>query len=620
MKRPFPALPLALFLLGVQSLHSQTPTPTPFQYTYEQAKTDLTRFIREQMDKENVKGLSIALVDGSQVIWQRGFGFANPDKNIPATEETRYALGGVSRVFTAAEVMRLVEKGRLDLDSSLTRYLPGFSIHSRFKKTKPITLRALLACHSGLPGFFVKGLWVDEPETLADLVEDLKSDYLYDPPQKRYRYSYTDYDLLGRVVELKRKKAFGLAAAKDLFEPLGMDASAFEAPVPDDATAQGFIGGKAIPPGHLRDVPAAGMVSSAKDLARFMGFLFGAEPPEGSAAPLKPGTLEKLITAPYPHQPQDFGHEVGMGWNLTGFPVGDEKKVVWCDGTFPGFFASMVILPREKLGVAVLSNTSEAGKIADDISTRALKLALQVKNSEPQNLEKKKVTMSKVVEVPRETLEGYQGIYSVLGQVAPIQLKEKNLGIEYQGHQLDLLPISQDTFVPHLTFLIFPIDLPQYPLTFDPDQGVAILGGLHFPVPLQRIESVEIPEEWSARMGDYVLENPDGQVDFERVGLEKKGDFLTVVMKLSMKALNLKNEEFKVAILPLSEEDAVVPGLFYGDGGTLHAVEEEGDTRIYYSGYWFKKKQVPQAVPEATPVKPAPKPVAPAKATASPQY
>jgi hypothetical protein len=64
-----------------------------------------------------------------------------------------------------------------------------------------------------------------------------------------------------------------------------------------------------------------------------------------------------------------------------------------------------------------------------------------------------------------------------------------------------------------------------------------------------------------------------------------------------------------VAILPLSDEDAVVPGLFYGDGGTLHAEEDEVDTRIYYSGYWFKKKQAPQPTPGATPVKPASKPV-----------
>ncbi len=586
-------------------IFSQTPSPTPetIHYTYDQLKLDLAHYIQDQMNKENVKGLSIALVDGSEVVWTDGFGWADHDKL--ANRETRYAIGGLSRVFTAAEVMALVEKGKVDLDRPIQKDIPGFHIQSRFKNAKPITPRALLADHSGLPGFFLQGLWVDEPESLSDLVTDLKSDSLYDPPQSRYRYSYTDYDLLGRLVELKKKKPFPLSIEQDLFRKLGMTSSAFESPVPGPGTARGHLPDGADPKANLRDTPAAGMMSNAEDLGKFMAFLLGGET-EGSD-PLRPRSVQALFTPQFKGRPLDFGHAMGFGWNLNGFPVAG-METAWCDGTYPGYFASMALLRQEGLGVVILSNSMEAGKIADDLAQRALKLALQVKLGVKLSLEKKKIEMPKIVEVPKETLEGYAGIYSALGQVAPISVKEKCLGIEFQGHNLDLLPASQDTFIPHLMFLIFPVDLPQYPITFAKAAGesVALLGGFHFPIPLERISPVGIPEAWKAREGDYELGNSDGQLDFSRIKLTEKAGFLTVDLKVSFRALGIRDMEFKVALLSLSDQDAMIPGLFYGDGGTLHAEEdEEGATRVHYSGYWFKK------VPAQVPVQPTPKPVAP---------
>ena len=598
---------LVLTLLSTQAAFSQTPSPTP--YTYEDLKSNLTAYIREHViDKDNIRGLSVALVDGGEVVWMKGFGLADGATQTQATENTRYALGGLSRIFTAAEVLHLAEKGKVSLDQPLTKIIPDFSIHSRFKKTKPITLRTLLGDHSGLPGFFLKGIWVDHPESLADLVTELKSDYLYDPPGDHYRYSYVDYSLLGRAVELKRKKPFPKAMKEDLFEPLGMESSAFERPSAGGATAKGYIDGKPVTQSGLRDEPAAGMMSSVSDLAKFLTFLFGAET-EGEA-PLGELSMESLFTPQYPGRPLDFGHETGMGWNLNGFKVEGAEEADWCDGTYPGYFAQVTVLKREKIAWVVLSNSTEAGKIADDLSGRALKLALQVKKGITANLEKKKVEMPKLVEVSKETLESHRGVYSALGQLTHIRPKEKCLGVNFDGHDLELLPVSQTTFIPHLTFIIFPIDLPQYPLTFSSGGGkdVLLLGGLHFPIPFERISPVAISPAWKGREGDYRLENPDGQMSFSRISLVVKDDFLTVALKVTLNALGIKDKEFKIALLPQSDEDAVVPGLFYGDGGTLHAVEDEkGDTRIFYSGYWFLKNKTP----ELTPAHPFPKPVVP---------
>ncbi len=593
----------AFIILPANAVFSQTPTPAPSpgETDYSQVIQDLDNFIPDKMMDEHVRGLSVALVDGDRVVWVKGFGYADADKRIHATGDTLYHLGAVSKIFTAAEVLKLAGEGRVGLDKPLRKYLPGFSIHSRFKRAKALTVRSLLASHSGLPGFFLKGIWVDRPEGLKDFVEDLKSDYLVAPPQSLYKYSYVDYDLLGRLVEVKRKKAFADAVKEDLFDPLGMDSSSFDnSSDTDPQLAQGYRHGDLVKLIHLRDVPAAGMVSSAKDLAKFLQAVLGGEGNE---------VLKSMLKPQYPDLPLDFGHQVGMGWQLSGLDIEGSQGTAWHDGEYPPYIAQLTVLDRQGLGVVFLSNSEEGDKPREEVTVRALKLMLQAKYGIKEDLKKKKIEMPKTVEVPLEQLDQDAGYYSALGQLMKVTRRDGHLAAEWDGHQLDLLPVSQDTFVPHLTFIIFPIDLPQFPITFSPvqEQVTGVLGGLAFPVPLQKIQPVEIPPAWKDREGDYELENPDGQFEFSRISLGEKEGFLTVTLKVSFKAFDLKDQEFKVALLPLSNEDAVIPGLFYGDGGTLHA-GQDNPARVYYSGYWFTKKESPHPTPA---VSPEPKPVVP---------
>ena len=98
-------------------------------------------------DKE-LPALSIALVDDQKIVWARGFGFADPQAKKPATAETVYRVGSVSKLFTDIAVMQLVEQGELDLDAPVTKYLPDFKPKQPFDK--PITLRMLMSHRAGL--------------------------------------------------------------------------------------------------------------------------------------------------------------------------------------------------------------------------------------------------------------------------------------------------------------------------------------------------------------------------------------------------------------------------------------------------------------------------------------
>ena len=109
------------------------------------------------MKANRIIGLSIALVDDQSVVWEQGFGFADKEKKLPATPETIYRLGSISKLFTATAAMQLADQGKLDIDKPVEVYLPEFSIKSRFTDAHAITPRNIMTHHSGLPRDYLKG-------------------------------------------------------------------------------------------------------------------------------------------------------------------------------------------------------------------------------------------------------------------------------------------------------------------------------------------------------------------------------------------------------------------------------------------------------------------------------
>jgi CubicO group peptidase (beta-lactamase class C family) len=108
----------------------------------------LERVINTEMRGKNLPALSIALVDKGTIVWARGFGEADSAKHIPATAETVYRVGSVSKLFTDIGMMQLVEQKRVSLDAPITQYLPGFHPANPFGT--PITIRQLTSHRSGL--------------------------------------------------------------------------------------------------------------------------------------------------------------------------------------------------------------------------------------------------------------------------------------------------------------------------------------------------------------------------------------------------------------------------------------------------------------------------------------
>ena len=158
--------------------------------------------------------------------------------------------------------------GKVDLDQPIQRYVPELALRNRFPAARPITVRALLAHHSGLPSDLLAGMWVEHPVSLAELMSQLQEESLATAPQTQYKYSNLDYSILGRLIENVVGHAYSDVMQQAVFTPLGMTQSALQVtPQMAASYALGYRKGQEAERTPLRDAPAGSMISNVRDLA-----------------------------------------------------------------------------------------------------------------------------------------------------------------------------------------------------------------------------------------------------------------------------------------------------------------------------------------------------------------
>src|SRR5262245_51863372 len=185
---------LSLLLVCPPSLRAQPQTPAA--KPYQEVVRALETIIEREMKEKGLPALSVALVDDQTVVWAKGFGLADPQKKTPATADTVYRVGSVSKLFTDLAVMQLVERGQFDLDAPVTRLLPDFRPITHFDKE--ITLRQLMTHRAGLVRESPVGHYMDPTEpTLARTVESLNRTELVYAPETRVKYSNAGIAVVG---------------------------------------------------------------------------------------------------------------------------------------------------------------------------------------------------------------------------------------------------------------------------------------------------------------------------------------------------------------------------------------------------------------------------------------
>ena len=348
---------------------------------YAAAMDRLRDAVRHEVASKKLPAFSIALVDGDGLVWSEGFGHQDAENTIPATGDTVYRVGSVSKLFTDIAVMRLAASGQLDIDAPIADYLPDFQPKNRFGI--PLTLRLLMSHQSGLVRESPVGNYFDPDEpSLAETVASLNETALVYEPATRTKYSNAAIAVVGAVLESQLESSHPEHVRKTILTPLGMAESGFVSNASmQPRLATGWMwtldGRRFEAPDFLLGTgPAGNLYSSVNDLGKFLTCLFDEGETETGQL-ISPEVFGEMIT-PIKNtagEPQGFG---------IGFAVGelDGHQRIGHGGAVYGFSTQLEALPERKLGVAAASSLDGSNGVVRRLAFYALRLMLAVQDGE----------------------------------------------------------------------------------------------------------------------------------------------------------------------------------------------------------------------------------------------
>jgi CubicO group peptidase (beta-lactamase class C family) len=552
---------------------------------------EIRRLIEAEMKAHDVPGLSIALVDAEGVRWSQGFGFANTANGRAATTGTLFPTGTLTMALTAAAVMQQVEHGRITLDAPVERYLPEFAPRSRHPDAGPITVRQLLSHHGGLPAMHFQGMMAKRPVSLAAFTARLRDEYVVAPPQQVYVFSHPGYAVLGRLLEKQSGRGYVEQVRASLLEPLGMRRSTFD---PDFAGDPGvslsYRKGREFPRLPVRDVSAIGLYSSAEELAYYVQMLLN-DGRVGERRVLRAASVAEMFRAQNRDVALDLRNHVGLGWRLSGMTVAGARRVVWQDGSSPFSGGRLVILPDDGLGLVILGNGNKMWSVAETVSERLL--GSLVEKGEPRTAAAPAGTL--VVAQGDGKLPELSGHYVTPLGLVTVRGSGKQLRADIFGRTVALVRHPTGWIgVEYRLLGVLPIPIPtlrEARLWPAVSQGrtTAVLDHRN---QLRRfaeeLPTTTLPRAWQQRLGRYAVIDRDPILDMlETRVIDLKYENPVVYFDFRLPGwLGLRSQ---IPVLPVSDTELVVAGTGWLMGDTIRAVRVDGEERLIYSGYQFRR-------------------------------
>lgn len=577
----------AIFVMTLSACSSPPKKPSEALHgDYSYTKEYVTWMIRHEMDDADITGLSIALVDDQHVVWAQGFGYADKQADIKATADTVYHLGSIAKVFTATAAMQLADHGKLSIDQPLQRYLPEFSIKSRFEGIDKITPRNIMTHHSGLPCNWVRGMSERHPVPFTDVVTAVKNEYAAFPPDYVFAYSNLGMTLLGAAIGEVSGQAYASYMDANILRPLGMMHSEFAPRIP----GKSYNKGREIEAIPLRDLPSGGLNSTANDIANFMRMVF-ADGEYGGKRIIQPELLHEMFKVQNADVPLDFDFKMGLGWMLSGLDVPRAGTVASHGGTTLNYHTVMVVLPEHKLGVVVLSNSVTAQAIVGKIATQTLQLALEAKRGITQPA--KMVVDNREAPLTEADLRAYEGYFDTLIGLVKVSGKSGDLVAEIMGQSLELMPRENGQFgVRFKLFGFIPIKidmLEELNLSLHRIDGhdvLALKSNGHSMLIGEKLTPVVIPQRILDYVGEYeIINKHDGPMP-QSVRIEYVDGFLIGAITFAEKPGFI----YRVALDPVADDELVLEGLGPGKGETIHLNRIGDEMHFSFSGFELRKK------------------------------
>ena len=541
----------------------------------------LSDSLQTELDIGDVVGISIALIDDQTLVWQQGFGYSDMDQGQYTDDQSHYRAGTLTQLLTATAIMQLVEAGLVQLDQPLQEVLPEFKMKTRFESSDPIRIRDLLSHHAGLPA----DLLGQRELAFNGLLPSLQLMSVSFPPNQVLATSNIGYSLLGQVIETLSGQSYQDYVAEHIFTPLTMTHSSLDV----QFSGAAYRKGRVIKEPPLRDVPAAGLVTSVSDLAQLSKWIH-----RGGIGLLKKDNFEALLRVQNLDKALDLGNQVGLGWRYFERILPQSQPVAGQVGATYAHRAILLTSLEDKFSVVIMTNTAEAEDSLKLIATEAMQYGLAAKNGiYPEYYAKRKPFRANPNNPnPQQLKQQLLGDYaSLAGLVQVQQNKRKALKMNTLGMTLDLVPGGEGSVRPEYRLMglmsvslgdysvmdIYPQTIASRDLLIGDIEGEKILLG-------EKITASDYPSALKAFLGRWIPTAPAATVLVEIAGIEihEQAGYLT--SSLSTAA----GTTLHYPLQALGDDSAITLGIGQQLGEYFQFYYEAGEPRLNYSGLVFK--------------------------------
>ena len=404
-------------------------------------------FARRKMAVDAIPGLSMAVTDREADLYSGAFGLSEISSRTAVAEDTLFQIGSISKSFTSIALLQLQERGKLDVHTPVTEYLPWFEVKSRHS---PITIHHLMTHTAGIP------MGSDATPVPESEVWNLRHLGTSTPPGERFHYSNTGYKALGLVLEEVSGSTYAEAVSSGILRPLGMLGT--EPVMVNGIRPRSAVGytwlhddrpparnGPLSPATWFESNTGDGCISStAKDMAKYLRMLLNAG--VGPDGRIISEESFKLLTSPFVFCGED-GRQEHYGYGLS--ILEDDGRTVFAHtGGMVGYTCSMVACMRDGLGAIVLTNSMRQPEQVTDFF-------LEVLRADRAGTDPPEPVVPAQRHTPRAPSE-YAGTYR--GEHGTVEIRERDqvLYAVVGGNEAHMEGVKDDMFrVDHPDFSLY---------------------------------------------------------------------------------------------------------------------------------------------------------------------
>lgn len=447
---PFKKLSRSSIIFFVFFIFSKTEAQTDSSVSIRRLVQSSDEFFNKNLlQNKNIVGLSAAIIVNDSVIWSNGFGYADELNKVPMTTNTVVNMGSITKTFTSLSVMQLQQKGLLNINNPLNSYLTDFRPKTKNINIKNITVRSVLTHTSGIQPDIWKNSDLGSGK-YTDVLDYINNTYITYPPGMVGLYSNAGYNILGTLVKAVSKQDYADYVHQYIFAPLGMSQSGFAM---DGLKYRSkiYLGGNEVEEYELRDIASGGIYTNINDFSKYAIELMKAYNGESSSIIDSP-TIHEMFSLQNQNVPIE-SNKKGLGWFMF---KNDSNFAVYHAGSAGFAQAKLLLIPKSKFAVIVMTNSAEGGAIAEEFCFSFLnKYQLSISDLFPAPVTGKIHSSSTPIRLSRHSLKRYLGNYAQEEGYIKVILEKDRLRLIDGERQYFLTPLFRNEFLP---VEIFPND------------------------------------------------------------------------------------------------------------------------------------------------------------------